>query len=356
MLHVPETRVRKPRFPPIDVHTHLTCTRRNEMGVASGEQVDLSITPAKALEVMDRMGVRAVVNLTGGTGQGLAGTISTLDRAYPGRFYSCTEPSYGQFREARYPQIQADAIEAAARAGARGLKILKTLGLFLRERITEGPLVKVDDSRFDPMWEACAAHDLPVFIHVSDPEALLSPGRLPQRTLGRAGAPPRLVLSRTGLPEPRGADGGPRPHARPASEDAFRRPARGTRRGEPGLRGRFARPLPEHERRASERASASWAGSLGSPEGSSSAIRTASCSAPTPYPARGRQVPQQVFKDELYEIYYRFLDDRDDDYFDYAPAPVPPQGRWAIYGVGLPEAILKKVYLDNAARVLRIAS
>ena len=37
---------------------------------------------------------------------------------------------------------------------------------------------------------------------------------------------------------------------------------------------------------------------------------------------------------------------------DYAPAPVPPQGRWRIYGIGLPEAILKQVYHDNAARLL----
>jgi hypothetical protein len=35
-------------------------------------------------------------------------------------------------------------------------------------------------------------------------------------------------------------------------------------------------------------------------------------------------------------------------------APVPPQGRWRIYGLGLPDPILKKVYHDNAARLLRL--
>ena len=55
------------------------------------------------------------------------------------------------------------------------------------------------------------------------------------------------------------------------------------------------------------------------------------------------------------EIYCRFLE-TEDEYFDYAPAPVPPQGRWRIYGLGLPEGILKKVYHDNAARVLRLSS
>ena len=65
----------------------------------------------------------------------------------------------------------------------------------------------------------------------------------------------------------------------------------------------------------------------------------------------GHETPQQIFGDPLYEIYYRFLE-TEDEYFDYAPAPVPPQGRWRIYGIGLPEAILKQVYHDNAARLL----
>ena len=50
----------------------------------------------------------------------------------------------------------------------------------------------------------------------------------------------------------------------------------------------------------------------------------------------GNDTPQQVFGDELYQIYYRFLE-TEDEYFDYAPAPVPPQGRWRIYGLGLPD-------------------
>jgi predicted TIM-barrel fold metal-dependent hydrolase len=65
----------------------------------------------------------------------------------------------------------------------------------------------------------------------------------------------------------------------------------------------------------------------------------------------GKETPQQIFGDVLYQIYYRFLE-TEDEYFDYAPAPVPPQGRWRIYGLGLPDAILKKVYNENALRLL----
>ena len=63
--------------------------------------------------------------------------------------------------------------------------------------------------------------------------------------------------------------------------------------------------------------------------------------------------PQQVFGADMYSIYFRFLE-TEDEYFDYAPSPVPPQGRWRIYGIGLPDEILKKVYYANAERVLSI--
>ena len=44
----------------------------------------------------------------------------------------------------------------------------------------------------------------------------------------------------------------------------------------------------------------------------------------------------------------------DDEYFDYATAEVPPQGRWCIYGIDLPETILRKVYFENAAHQLNV--
>ena len=68
----------------------------------------------------------------------------------------------------------------------------------------------------------------------------------------------------------------------------------------------------------------------------------------------GLETPQQVFSEELYEIYFRFLES-EDEYFDYAPSTVPPQGRWRIYGIGLEEPVLRKIYRENAARLLGLA-
>ena len=57
---------------------------------------------------------------------------------------------------------------------------------------------------------------------------------------------------------------------------------------------------------------------------------------------------------DLYAIHYRFLETFDES-FDYDTDDVPGQGRWQIHGIGLPEDVLRKVYRDNARRILRLA-
>lgn len=42
----------------------------------------------------------------------------------------------------------------------------------------------------------------------------------------------------------------------------------------------------------------------------------------------------------------------DDEYFAYAENPFPPQGLWNIYGIHLPDEVLKKVYHENAGRII----
>jgi predicted TIM-barrel fold metal-dependent hydrolase len=353
MLHAKETRVPTPRFPVIDVHTHFTFTASETKGVPTGEKMSFNTTAQAAVAVMDRKGVKAVVNLTGGSGKGLEATLDGLDRAKPGRFWSCTEPSYGAWLDPGYPQIQADAIEKAARAGARGLKILKTLGLGLRERLTEGPLVKIDDARLDPMWEACAAHHLPVYMHVSDPEAFFLPIDCTNERYDELGHHPEWSFHGRDFPSHRelmaARDRVLARHPNTlfvglhvghnaenldfVSESLDRFPnfnvETGARIGELGRQPRASRRFFEkHQDRI-------FFGTDAVP------------------PPAGERTPQQVFKDELYEIYYRFLE-TDDEYFDYAPAPVPPQGRWRIYGIALPDAILRKVYHENAERLLGV--
>jgi predicted TIM-barrel fold metal-dependent hydrolase len=51
-----------------------------------------------------------------------------------------------------------------------------------------------------------------------------------------------------------------------------------------------------------------------------------------------------------HRLYYRFLE-TDDEYFKYYDHPFPPAGDWRIYGLFLPDDVLRKVYHENADRI-----
>src|SRR6266487_3172808 len=99
MLHVPESRIERSRFPLIDFHTHISSSTKSEKGVELSPDREYLGTPQELLAVMDRKNIRAMVNLTGGYDDGLAEAVAKYDLAFPGRFYTFTEPSYSRFTE-----------------------------------------------------------------------------------------------------------------------------------------------------------------------------------------------------------------------------------------------------------------
>jgi len=351
MLHVPETKVPRPRYPVIDIHTHLSVTAKTDNGVGIGEAMKYFAPVEALLPLMNRKNIHVMVNLTGGAGKGLEEAIRKFQKPYPERFVTFTEPWWERTNQPGYGQFQADEIVRAHAAGARGLKILKTLGLYLREGISKGPLVKIDDRRFDAMWETCGSLGMPVAIHISDPEAFFLPtDRFNERFEELNNHPDwsfygRDFPSNAELLEARNRVLARHPKTQfivlHVGNNAENLPfvgecmdrfpnmhvELGARIGELGRQPRMARKFFE---RYQDR------------------ILFGTDAVP-----HGTDTPQQVFDDELYEIYYRFLE-TEDEYFDYAPAPVPPQGRWRIYGLGLPDGILKKVYYENAAQLLRV--
>src|SRR5579872_6500419 len=160
MLHVHESQVERARYPVIDFHTHISWG--DNMG--GKEAVRFPAPASELLAVMDRRNRRILVDLTGGYGKGLEKSIATLQQPHPDRFIVFTEPWWSQAPEPGYAQFQADQIARAHQAGAKGIKVLKTLGLYLRENVQTGKLIKIDDPRFDPMWEAAAAYNMPIAI------------------------------------------------------------------------------------------------------------------------------------------------------------------------------------------------
>jgi predicted TIM-barrel fold metal-dependent hydrolase len=349
MLHVRETRVERSRFPVIDVHTHLGWAAREKGGVARGEEMTFLAPPDAALEVMDSKNLRMVVNLTGGYGKGLAESVRRYDHVHPGRFLTFTEPWWSRLNEPGYPAFQADELARAREAGAGGLKVTKTLGLYLREKISTGPLVKVDDPRLDPMWDACASLNMPVAIHVADPEAFFLPtDRFNERFEELNNHPDWSFFGRDF------------PSFAELLDAFYRVVAKHPRTQFIALHfGLNAENLASVSERLDRYRNvhvdlAARIGELGRQPRAARAFfdrhqdRIVFGTDAVP---GGYDTPQQIFGERLYEIYYRFLE-TEDEYFDYAPAPVPPQGRWEIYGLGLTENILRKVYHDNAARLL----
>jgi hypothetical protein len=348
MLKVSETKIERPRFPVIDFHTHLSLAPAIDAPAPEGGIPTIKTTPRSAIPVMESVGVRTLVNLTGGYGSCLQKVVAAFTSPQPERFLVFTEPWWHKVNETVYPVFQAEQLREAKKCGARGLKILKTLGLVLRENVTKGRLIAIDDERFDPMWEEAGALKMPVLIHVSDPEAFFLPvdryneryeelhvhpdwsffGDFPDSTTlhesrNRVVArhpKTNFVLAHVGRSEDLAG----------VSEWLDRYSNLyvdfAARIGELGRQPRAARAFFE---RYQDR------------------ILFGTDATPN-----ATDEPQQLFCEELYRIYFRFLE-TEDEYFDYSPAGVSPQGRWRISGLGLPDRILKKVYYENAERLLR---
>ena len=348
MLHAQETKVARSAYPVIDMHTHIT----HAGGLAGPGTIQFAATAEECLAVMDRKNIRTLVNLTSGYGANLQQAIDKLQAAHPGRFIVFTEPAWSKAADPDYSRQQADLIEDAHRRGAKGLKVLKTLGLYLRENVTTGKLIRIDDRRFDAMWEAVGSLNMPVAIHSSDPEAFFLPIDRFNERWEELHAHPDWSFYGKDFPTNR--------ELQEARRNVMRRHPRTQficlhvadsedlayvsecMNAHPNMQVEIAARIGELGRQP--RAASRFIDKY------QDRIMFGTDAIPG-----GTDTPQQVFNDQLYEIYYRFLETTD-EYFDYAPAAVPPQGRWKVYGVGLSDQILRKIYYENASRLLGLST
>ena len=164
MLHVPSHEVPRAKFPVIDIHNHV-----NDPGGIHSEE----IRPAEVVRRMDQANVEKIVILTGLWGEKLQGVIDKMVKPYPDRFIVFTQIDFSRIDDADFSSQQVAQLRDAVRRGARGLKVLKDLGLSDRDK--SGKLVPIDDPRLDPIWEECGRLGIPVAIHTSDPEAFFTP-------------------------------------------------------------------------------------------------------------------------------------------------------------------------------------
>ena len=161
-LVVPETIVKRAKYPFIDVHNHQF--RMLEM--------DLS----KLVAEMDELNMQVLVNLSGrgrGDQEHLEKSLSNVQGNYPDRFIVFTNISSQGIDDPDYSQKLADQIENDVKLGANGLKIYKSLGL--RWRDGNGKRITIDDPRLDAAWAKCGELGIPVLIHAADPKQFWQP-------------------------------------------------------------------------------------------------------------------------------------------------------------------------------------
>lgn len=169
-LVVPQHPIERARFPFVDVHSH---------------QFELDEAKVRKLvSEMDSMNMAVMVNLSGRgfrrveepgkpprfalqPPQYLRDLIALTERVAPGRIVHFTNVDFSGVGSPGWAEKAVAELEADVKAGARGLKIYKSLGMDSLD--VDGRRIPVDDPRLDPIFAACARLGVPVLIHTADP-------------------------------------------------------------------------------------------------------------------------------------------------------------------------------------------
>ena len=160
LLVTPQHPVPKAKFPVVDIHSH------QPTPISAGEY-------DRVMKGMEDNNLRILVNLSGGSGSQLSRGVEALRASkYKDRMVLFANVNFRDVGPGFGPKAAAQ-LEADITAGAMGLKIFKDLGMFDTRR--DGSRLKVDDSELDPIWDVCARMNVPVLIHIAEPPAFFDP-------------------------------------------------------------------------------------------------------------------------------------------------------------------------------------
>lgn len=335
--HSPE----RAHFPVIDAHNHLW---------AAWETVD------KVVSVMDAVGVVCYCDLTTnvrfqlGEGgyvfqPGAIGDFFDAVAPHPHRFYGFTMAALSRptseplFTDARaFVDDCIATLQDHVQRGARGLKVLKELGLHYRDG--NGDLIHLDDERLAPIWEEAERLGIPVLMHQSDPYGFFEPVTPDNEHYESLKKYPSWSFCDPKFPR---------------KDELIERRDR-LLRNHPNTT--FL--LPHVANYAEDLA---YVGRLLDENPNVLIDFSARCDelGRQPYSAReflinyqdriyfGTDMPASV---EMYRFYFRFLETFD-EYF------IPPdydgtfdRHRWRVHGLGLPDDVLRKIYYENALKLI----
>ncbi len=317
-LITPAHPITQPRFPVIDYHNHLD-----------------SMRPEDVLAVMDACGVEHVVNITMQVGQAARDVMDRYRSSAHGRFSTIGWMDWSGIERSDFVQVTLDRLHRMVEHGACGIKFWKDFGLILRG--ADGKLVRIDDERYARIFDECGRLGLPVMFHTADPSAFFDPldptnERYEELSAHLDWGFSASPVSKRELLEQRNRVIARHPcttfvgaHCAESSEDL-------------GYLAEQLDALPNLMVDISARVS-----ELGRQPYSTRAFFLK-------YADRilfGADLLPEV---EMYRLYFRFLETAD-EYFEY-PSHASRQGRWSIYGVFLPDDVLRKVYRENARKLL----
>lgn len=159
-LVVEEHPVPRAKFPVVDVHSHHRRLSQDRWNTVVSE--------------MDALNLRVLVNLSGGSGRGLEEGLAAIRQSqHADRMVFFANLDFNQGVGPGYGQRAAAQLERDIEAGAVGLKLFKNFGL--RVQTASGGRLPVDDPELDPVWETCARLDVPVLIHTGEPAPFFEP-------------------------------------------------------------------------------------------------------------------------------------------------------------------------------------
>lgn len=336
LMKLPRTNISRAKFPVVDFHLH-------------GGSLRTAEDYQKMIKLMDATGIAVIANMDGGFGKAFDQNIKVGD-PYRDRVIPFARLNYQGINDPGWSQTTAAELERCFKAGAQGLKIAKELGLTYKNR--DGTYIQSDDARLDPIWEMCARYNRPVMIHTSDSYGRFLPIG-PENERYEAGlwrSSPDGNYYHTGHPAPEVIEKArENMHARHAKTrfvnahfammyyDMDKVAALLDKYPNADIElsatvqdlGRAPRMIREFFLKYQDRI---LFGSDGNP---------------------GRGI------EEFWVPHWRFLETFD-EHFDH-PAQIrsatgaPLHGRWRIYGIGLPDEVLRKVYYANALRYLPAA-
>ena len=158
-LIVPEHSVKRSKYPFIDVHNH---------------QFDMPIKNLpKLVSEMDSLNMAFMINLSGFRGLYLRKSLENIKKNAPTRFGLFLNIDFEDIDDKFFSETQVALIDSAVKAGVMGLKVYKSLGLTSKDN--KGARIAINDIRLDPIWKACGDNNIPVLIHSGEPASFWNP-------------------------------------------------------------------------------------------------------------------------------------------------------------------------------------